>query len=188
MSRFENLCIQCLMGLLLMLVIGGCSPGSAGSGTGPSSSEPPPIAGTPPGATPNSTPSLPIVPGANLVTGVTFNNSDLLGRWIDVASSTTLDISNESIVLKRACREFVFQGSWVATQALAIQLSGTLTSQASSSLGITAGVDPSGLVLALPTSNQLYAEVIRNVGDSVLRLPGMVRATNNETLSISCPS
>jgi hypothetical protein len=175
MSRFENLCIQCLMGLLLMLVIGGCAPGSAGSGTGPSSNEPP-SANSPPGAGPNVTPALPIVPGENLITGLTFNKSELLGLWIDAETGTTIEIAAQSIRVKRACLEYLFDGAWVATDALAIQLSGNLTTQASVSQGTVAAVEPAALVLALPAANQLYVEVIRNTGNSVMRLPAMVRS------------
>jgi hypothetical protein len=186
MSRFENLCIQCLMGLLLMMVIGGCAPGSAGSGTGPASNEPPGVAGMPPGVGPSMSPALPIVPGANLITGLTFNNIDLLGQWIDVATGTTIAITNQSITVKRSCRQFLFEGTWVASDALAIQLSGNLTTQASVSLGTVAAVDPASLVLALPAANQLYVEVIRNTGDSVFRLPAMVRLSNGTGVVNSC--
>lgn len=163
------------MGLLLMLVIGGCAPGSAGSGTGPSSNEPP-SANAPPSVGLNVTPALPIVPGANLITGLTFNNTDLLGYWIDAETGTTIEIAAQSIRVKRACLEFVFEGAWVATDALAIQLSGNLTTQSSVSQGTIATVESAALVLALPAANQLYVEVIRNTGNSVLRLPAMVRA------------
>jgi hypothetical protein len=186
MSRFENLCIQCLMGLLLMLVIGGCAPGSAGSGTGPSSNEPPPGASAPPVTSPNASPPLPIVPGANLSTGLTFKNSDLLGVWIDAETGTKIEIAAQSIRVKRACLEFVFDGAWVANDALAIQLSGILTIQPSASQGTVAAVEAASLVLALPAANQLYVEVIRNAGDSVMRLPAMVRANVGAGAANAC--
>jgi hypothetical protein len=185
MSRFENLCIQCLMGLLLMLVIGGCAPGSAGSGTGPSSNEPP-STNAPPSAGPNVTPALPIVPGANLITGLSFNNRDLLGFWIDAETATTIEITAQLIKVKRACLEFVFEGAWVANDALAIQLSGNLTTQASVSQGTVAAVELAALVLALPAANQLYVEVIRNTGNSVMRLPAVVRANAGSGAANGC--
>jgi hypothetical protein len=185
MTRFENLCIHCLMGLLLMMVIGGCAPGSAGSGTGPSSNEPP-SNGAPIAANPNMTPALPIVPGANLITGLTFNRVDLLGQWIDIDTGTTIEITIETIKVKRSCFEFVFSGSWAATNALAIQLSGNWITQSSASQGTVANIEPAAVVLALPAANQLYVEVIRNTGDSVLRLPSMVRLTNGVGVANVC--
>ncbi len=190
MSRFENLCIQCLMAVFLMLVIGGCAPGSAGSGTGPASSEPPTTSvPTPPGASPNTTAPLPIVPGENLITGLVFNSTDLFGRWVDVQSKTTIEITSQKIRLISPCLEFVVDSAWVAKDALAIQLSGNLISQASRSVGTAASSGPASLVLTLPAANQLYAQVIRLEGVNVLRLPSMVRvAADSPAIAAVCPN
>jgi hypothetical protein len=190
MSRFDNFIVQCLFGFLLMLVVSGCAPGSVGSGTGPSAIQPTGL-GASPTALPTSGTGLPLVPEDNLITGVSFAATDVLGDWYDPTTKTLISMTANSIAIRQACTQFNFVGSWGVPSNFAHQVLGTITVTTPSSVvtGSTASVQSSNgrFVVALSSGGALYAQLINAEGATEFRLPTVMRAGNQAAVTGSCP-
>jgi hypothetical protein len=155
MTRFENFCVQCLLGFLLMLVVAACGPGSTGTGTGPFA-------------------TVGAVPGANLgpagiLTGLNFIARDVSGSWTD-SDGTVLTISDQSITLRQGCNSFSFSGAWATSQTDLAQVSGTYVQLPSQANNNVARNEPAVLRLSVPTAGRLAIEVIDSRGVAILRI------------------
>jgi hypothetical protein len=159
MTRFENLCVQCLLGFLLMIVVAGCGPGSGGTGIGP----------------------IGAVPGANtgpvgILTGLSFIARDVSGTWID-SDGTVVTISDQSITLRQGCNSFSFSGAWATSASDIAQVQGSYIQLPSASNNNISRSEPALLRIAVPIAGRLTIEVVDERGIPIIRISVLTQAS-----------
>lgn len=185
MNRDNNLAVQFFVGVMLLLVLGGCAPGSTGSGDGPSSASPPLV------AAPSVSQSLPVdtnnlpIGSIELPIGQSFTVADLNGIWYDSRAGLVLEVSTSSttllttVVVRSSCYSFTSTGPWPAQTARAVQAFGSLTSN---SAAIASG--SYRLIVTQPLEQQVYIELLSQGNSTLVLSPNLVRfipTTSNPT-------
>lgn len=155
MTRANTFFIQAMIGLLLLIVIGGCSPGSTGSGSGPGGSIT---------AQPNITP---MVPNDDLPTGMAFSSSTIAGVWYEASTGLILNLQPNSVRLIAACVQFESTGVWLANPAFAVEVLGTYISR--NPLGIQPELFNGRVVISKPSTDGLFVQFIDRNGATILR-------------------
>lgn len=176
MNRANNLGVQIFIALMLMLVMGGCAPGSTGSGDGPSSASPPTT------SAPASSLSLPVdtnnlpVGSSDLPIGQSFVLASIHGVWYDRNAGLILEVSTSlttmltTVVVKQSCYTFTTAGPWPNQMALAVQAFGSLTS--------TSAVLASGsyrVIIAQPSEQQIFLELLSQGNSTLIRSANLTR-------------
>ncbi len=166
MTRFENFCVQCLLGILLLAVVTGCGPGSGGTGTGP-------ITGAVPLS--NSGPS-------GILTGVNFVSNDVTGVWADSAG-TVVTLTTESIAVRQGCNSFSFSGTWGNTVGDLAQVQGSYTQLPGTANNNVARNEPAIFRLSVPTTGRIAIEIVDAQNGQILRVDSLTQAPVTSTPS-----
>jgi hypothetical protein len=170
MTRFENLCVQCLLGFLLMIVVAGCGPGSGGTGIGP--------------ITGSSGVNAPSLVATGIATGLNFIARDVAGTWTD-SDGTVLSIADNSISVRQGCNSFSFTGAWATTASDLAQVQGNYVQVPASSNNNQARNEPAVLKIAVPTAGRLTLEVVDAQNAPILRV-NILTQTNANAQTFAC--
>ena len=159
MTRANSFFIQAMIGLLLLIVIGGCAPGSSGSGTGPSGSMPAVIE-------PNINPPSPILSGA-VPTGELFSAATVAGIWHDPSTDLLLNLTTTGVRLVAPCVQFESTGNWLEKPALIAEVTGTYLSR--DPRGIQPELFNGRVIISKPQTVGLFVQFIDRNGATVFR-------------------
>ena len=166
MTRANTFFIQSVIALLLLIVIGGCAPGSTGSGSGPGGTVPQQA---------NTNPNLPIVPNDDLPTGMAFSAASVSGIWHDASIGLVLTLDQNLVRLVAPCVQFESTGVWLANTAVAVEVRGTYISR--NPLGVQPELFNGRVVIAKPNTDGLFVQFIDRNGATVLRTDKLRKVT-----------
>ena len=166
MTRANTFFIQLLIALLLLIVVGGCAPGSTGSGSGPGGTVP---------QQPNSIPNLPMVPNDDLPTGAAFSSVTISGVWHDASIGLVLTLEPNLVRLVAPCVQFESTGAWLNNPAVAAEVRGTYISR--NPLGVQPELFNGRVVISKPSTEELFVQFVDRNGTTVLRTDKLRKVT-----------
>ena len=173
MTRANSFFIQAMIGLLLLIVIGGCAPGSSGSGTGPSGVSP----------TPLDPVILPTVPNGVVPTGELFSSATVAGIWYDASNDIVLNLTTTGVRLVTPCVQFESTGAWLDNPAVAAEVTGTYISR--NPLGTQPELSNGRVVISKPQVDGLFTQFLDRNGATVLRTSAL-RKVSTEPVVRAC--
>ena len=154
MTRANSFFIQAMVGLLLLIVIGGCAPGSTGSGTGPSVAVP-------------SIVTTPVITDDEVPVGAAFSASTVSGIWYDANIGVVLNLGPTLVRLVAPCVQFESTGAWLIDPAVITAVTGTYISR--NPLGVQPELFNGRLVISKPSTDGLFVQFIDRNGSTLLR-------------------